>query len=56
MSFFKAENPDILLSVICTALHVAESSINGSNHNFQAALERYDAKSYTSIIIFNSEY
>ncbi|XP_065065553.1 acetyl-CoA carboxylase-like isoform X3 [Rhopilema esculentum] len=36
----KAESPDILLAVICGALHVAEASINNSNHSFQSALER----------------
>jgi len=38
---FQAEKPDIMLSVICGSLHVADRMILGSFQNFQSTLERY---------------
>lgn len=36
----QAEKPDVLLGVICGALHVADRTINNSFRNFQQSLER----------------
>ena len=37
----QAEKPDVLLGVICGALHVADRTINNSFRTFQQSLERY---------------
>lgn len=57
----QAEKPDVLLGVICGALHVADRTINNSFHNFQQSLERYEnitntlfkVTSYFLTIFFN---
>jgi len=36
----KAERPDLMMSVICTALHVADQKINEKFRNYQANLQR----------------
>ena len=36
----KAEKPDLMLSVICTALHVADQKLRDKFQNFQSNLER----------------
>ena len=36
----KTEKPDLMLSIICTALHIADQKIVAKFHNFQSNLER----------------
>jgi len=38
---FQTERPDIILSVICAALHIADETFRTSFQNFRSSLERY---------------
>lgn len=37
---FQTEKPDILLSVVCCAIHIADETFRTSFQNFQTSLER----------------
>lgn len=39
----QSEKPDILLGVICGALHIADRKVQAAFQNFQTSLERYDS-------------
>ena len=37
---FQTEKPDILLSIVCCAIHIADETFRNSFQNFQTSLER----------------
>ncbi len=37
---FQTEKPDIMLSIVCAAVHVANEAFRSSFQNFQSSLER----------------
>ncbi len=37
---FQTEKPDIMLSIVCTAIHIANETFRNSFQNFQSSLER----------------
>lgn len=45
---FQTEKPEIMLSVVCGAIHVANETFRSNFQNFQSSLERSDRKSVIS--------
>ena len=41
---FQTEKPDIMLSVICGAIHVANETFRSNFQNFRSSLERSETK------------
>ena len=37
---FQTEKPDIMVSIVCGAIHVADEKFRSGIHNFQSSLER----------------
>lgn len=37
---FQTEKPDIMISIVCGALHVADEKFRSNYQNFQSSLER----------------
>ena len=37
---FQTEKPDIMISIVCGALHVADEKFRNNYQNFQSSLER----------------
>jgi len=40
---FQTEKPDIMLSIVCAAIHIANETFRNSFQNFQSSLERYNS-------------
>jgi acetyl-CoA carboxylase / biotin carboxylase 1 len=41
---FQTEKPDIMVSIVCGAVHLADETFRTNFQNFRASLERYDNK------------
>ena len=37
---FQTEKPDIMLSIVCASIHIANEAFRNSFHSFQSSLER----------------
>ena len=37
---FQTEKPDIMLSIVCGAIHIADETFRNNFQNFQSSLER----------------